>query len=145
MVLSKLHFVCIGICFVVLLVLVVVVGISAAPTLHFSNALGSSMVLSRNSSVIWGYSGTENDVINILLDDRKIGTVHANTQINYSWMNNAYEWKFTMPSFGDDESLGHIPQSKMPKEANNFKASTMFTWGNIFVQWSVKHAVHCWQ
>ena len=35
-VLSKLHFVCIGICFVVLLVLVVVVGISAAPTLHFS-------------------------------------------------------------------------------------------------------------
>ena len=105
-VLSKLHFVCIGICFVVLLVLVVVVGISAAPTLHFSNALGSSMVLSRNSSVIWGYSGTENDVINILLDDRKIGTVHANTQINYSWMNNAYEWKFTMPSFGDDESLG---------------------------------------
>ena len=85
--------------FVVALLLInhLCVLVLALPPLHFSNALGNSMVLSKNGSVIWGYSPIENDELDIFLSEKMLGTTVANVTVPFSQKENVYEWKFYIP------------------------------------------------
>ena len=69
--------------FFLLIGLTIVFASAAGPPKYFSNALGSSMVLS-NGSVIWGYSPNKQDKIDIYLSDKLIGTVIADYAVPYS-------------------------------------------------------------
>ena len=63
------------------------------------------MVLSRNGSVIWGYSPNKQDKIDIYLSDKLIGTVIADYAVPYSWKDDVYEWQFAIPALKPDESV----------------------------------------
>ena len=103
---GRCHVVCIAIFFTLLIGLTIVFASAAGPPkLHFSNALGSSMVLSRNGSVIWGYSPNKQDKIDIYLSDKLIGTVIADYAVPYSWKDDVYEWQFAIPALKPDESV----------------------------------------